>query len=299
MSAAVRWPAGVKTFDEPMYQGRGDRCLEAAYAVDATAERRTKACEAICFDRSEASQSFCFFMCFVADDILKRLSHDGFTIVPGVLTSAEVACLIARLSASGHDALAVRARRERVYAMRNLLQVEEVAQLADSPALRRWVKPVVGVGAVAVRGLLFDKSLDSNWKVAWHQDLSIAVRERKNVPGFGPWSCKAGRAHVQPPVEILKKMLTVRVHLDNCGPASGPLKVIAGSHKRGLLAPDQIRCCTNRIPIECHVPAGGILLMRPLLLHASSSAVARQSRRVIHLEYAAGPLPAGLEWQAA
>jgi ectoine hydroxylase-related dioxygenase (phytanoyl-CoA dioxygenase family) len=137
----------------------------------------------------------------------------------------------------------------------------------------------------------------SNWKVTWHQDLSIAVREQCVVPGYGPWSKKAGMIHVQPPVQILENILAVRLHLDNCGIENGPVRVISGSHFSGKLDPASIeKWCRDNPAHDCLVPKGGALLMRPLILHASSSALRPEHRRVIHLEYTASHLPDGLEW---
>jgi hypothetical protein len=39
--------------------------------------------------------------------------------------------------------------------------------------------------------------------------------------------------------------------------------------------------------------------MRPLLLHASSRSKTTRHRRILHLEYAAFTLPAGLAWHEA
>src|SRR5206468_7563965 len=130
------------------------------------------------------------------------------------------------------------------------------------------------------------KTPHANWKVAWHQDLSIAVRERLDVAGFGPWSLKNGVVHVQPPREVLESMLTVRLHLDDCGQDNGPLRVVAGSHALGILPPREVQRLVQARPVTtCVVPRGGALLMRPLLLHASSAALRAGHRRVIHLEF--------------
>jgi hypothetical protein len=131
-------------------------------------------------------------------DWLGQLEKDGYAIVPGAIGRAEVERLLAALDAAGGSEGA--RRRESVYAIRNLLDaVPEVRALAESPAVRALVEPVLGASAFPVRGILFDKTPDANWKVAWHQDLAIAVRERRDTPGFGPWSEKAGVTHVQPP----------------------------------------------------------------------------------------------------
>lgn len=151
-----------------------------------------------------------------------------------------------------------------------------------------------------MRGILFDKTPDANWKVAWHQDLSIAVRAKHDALGYGPWSVKAGIPHVQPPVNVLRSMLTVRLHLDECDERNGPLQVLPGSHVDGVLAPAEIETWRQRIkPVACLVPAGGALLMRPLILHASSPAKRPTHRRVIHIEYAAAELADGIEWYDA
>lgn len=166
-------------------------------------------------------------------------------------------------------------------------------QLASSARVRS----VLGKGARPVRALLFDKTPDANWKVPWHQDLSVAVAERRDVGGFTGWSLKEGVWHVQPPADLLGRMITLRLHLDDCGPDNGPLKVIPGSHREGRLSRERIEWWKTRGEVvECHVQAGGALLMRPLLLHSSSPATKPSHRRVLHVEFAAEPLPEGLRW---
>ena len=227
------------------------------------------------------------------------LERDGYAIVAGVVSAAFTRDLISDLEETGiaEDA-ALRQRERQVYALRNLLsRVPAVRALAGSAPLRELVEPVLGPGAQVVRGLLFDKTPGANWKVAWHQDLSIAVKHRIDVEGFGPWSVKAGVQHVQPPVEVLRNMVTVRLHLDDCGPENGPLNVLPGSHAAGVLSPVEVEARRRQhAPVPCLVGAGGALLMRPLLLHASSSATRALHRRVVHLEYAATDLPGGLAW---
>lgn len=227
---------------------------------------------------------------------LAHLGAHGFALVPDVVDDDGVRRLLVALAdADGGEGVR---RRESVYAIRNLLEaVPAVATLARSPEVRALVEPVLGPEAFAVRGILFDKTPDANWKVAWHQDLTIAVRERREVEGFGPWSEKAGVVHVQPPAAVLERMVTVRLHLDPCGPENGPVQVIPGSHREGRLAADDVqqqRAARDAVP-AC-VGAGGVLLMRPLLLHASSPSTAPAHRRVIHLDFAADALPGGVEW---
>jgi len=180
---------------------------------------------------------------------------------------------------------------------RGLLAVPEVAALARSERLLSLVRPHVGLAARPVRAICFDKSPDANWLVPWHQDLTIAVRMRVEAPGFGPWSVKEGVPHVQPPVELLGRMLAVRLHLDDADESNGALRVLAGSHLAGRLESEAIaewraKCAE----VVCTAAAGDALLMRPLLLHASSKSTSSRNRRVLHLEYAGFDLPSGMDW---
>jgi len=228
-----------------------------------------------------------------------EIERDGFAISTGVLDDPAIHALIGALSEVSAGA-GVR-QRESVYAIRSLLDaVPDAAALARSPAVRALVEPFLGPGCFAVRGILFDKTPDANWNVTWHQDLSISVRDRRDVPGFGPWSEKAGVIHVQPPAAILERMLTVRLHLDDCDAGNGPLQVLPGTHRGGRLSAGEIQQKRQDCPATiCPVPAGGALLMRPLLLHASSASQSPRHRRVIHLEFAADALPGGLSWKWA
>jgi ectoine hydroxylase-related dioxygenase (phytanoyl-CoA dioxygenase family) len=214
-----------------------------------------------------------------------KLDDEGFAIVPDVVNLNTVASLIQVIAGAGH-------------ALRNLhTEFPAVKVLAQSNSIRGLVETILGPKAFVARSLLFDKTPSANWKVAWHQDLTIAVQQPAEVEGYGPWSIKAGIPHVQPPAEVLEKMLTVRLHLDDCTECNGPLRVIPGSHRNGKLTATEIeRMRAHRDAKDCIVARGGILLMRPLLLHASSTARQPGHRRVIHLEFAAQELDGGLDW---
>lgn len=185
--------------------------------------------------------------------------------------------------------------------IRDLMNVVPATRdLAEGSALRALVEPVLGCGARVVRGILFDKTPAANWQVAWHQDLTIAVAARVESDGFTAWSVKAGITHVQPPVSVLERMLTLRVHLDATDEENGALLVIPGSHNAGRLSAEEIGARREReSPVLCRVAQGGVMAMRPLLLHASAKATHPDHRRVLHFEYAAeiaNVLPQGIEW---
>jgi hypothetical protein len=211
--------------------------------------------------------------------------ESGFVTLPRWMDKARCDELLSLLGGDG-----ARLRRN---LLREFPTIRDMISSELAPQLQPWSLTVF----FPVRALFFDKTPDANWKVAWHQDLSIAVAERRDVPGFTGWSLKEGVWHVQPPASVLEQMITLRLHLDDCGPDNGPLKVIPGSHREGRLSRERIEWWkTHGEVVECHVPAGGALLMRPLLLHSSSPATKPLHRRVLHVEFAAEPLPAELRW---
>jgi hypothetical protein len=222
----------------------------------------------------------------------------GYAVAEGVLSPNEVADLLTALERIG-DTAAVR-KRGGVFAIRNLLDVSrEVRELANSDAVRALVQPVLGERFFPVRGILLDKIPEANWKVPWHQDVTIAVQAKVEVEGVGPWSLKADVLHVQPPSAILENMLSVRLHLDPCSVDNGALRVIPGTHRRGRIPEEETGALRLSTTEEvCAVGVGGALLMRPLLLHASSPSRVAGHRRVVHLDFASIQLPAGLRWFA-
>lgn len=220
----------------------------------------------------------------------------GYSIREDVISLDEVERL--RRAVAGLSNREEVRRKRSIYGVRNLLEICPAAQtLATNPNVRRFATAVLGDAAFAVRAIFFDKVPDANWSLFWHQDNVIAVKERCEVPDFVAWSQKAGVWQVQPPAEVLAEMIAVRVHLDDCGPDNGPLRVLPGSHRFGWLD-NELENWKSRVPeVVCTVRCGGIVAMCPLTLHASAASEAVGHRRVIHIEYAATELPAGLDWR--
>lgn len=219
---------------------------------------------------------------------MSEIETQGFAIVRNVLGLAEQEELRA--------ALGVVAGAGR----RGVLSVSAVKTWACSERLLALVRSHLPAEPLPVRGIFFDKSADANWAVAWHQDLTLALRERVETPGFGPWSVKDGIPHVQPPVALLEQMLTIRLHLDDADEDNGALRVLPGTHRLGRLSPERITALRETSDeVVCAARAGDALLMRPLLLHASGKSTSARHRRVLHLEYAGCALPEPLAWYEA
>lgn len=156
---------------------------------------------------------------------------------------------------------------------------------------------ILGPGALPVRAVLFDKTPETNWALGWHQDRVVAVKGRVEVEDFGPWTRKDGLLHVAPPMAVLEGMATLRLHLDPCGPHNAPLKIALGSHRLGRVAADQADAAAMRLPTaECLAVRGDVWAYATPILHASDRARTPSRRRVLQIDYAAAPLPGGLEW---
>ena len=224
-----------------------------------------------------------------------RIETDGYAVVEDALTPSTVETLREAITTiPTRDEVR---RRQQTYGVRNLLEIcPAVRAVAGCQTIRQWVIPVLGRACFAARAIFFDKVMGANWGLGWHQDSVISVREKRDAPGFSAWSQKANVWQVQPPAEVLAEILAVRIHLDDCDKQNGPLRVIPGSHRFGWLD-NEIDRWKQRVPeVTCTARAGGLVMMRPLLLHASAPAVSPQHRRVIHIEFAHHDLPAGLQW---
>jgi hypothetical protein len=203
----------------------------------------------------------------------------GFAIVPNVVHPDEIRNLLQDFSGTSFE-------RSRA-GMRHAMKVPGVMRLALDPRLQGTAQEVLGGEAVPFRGTLFDKSGKANWLVAWHQDTALPLREKKEIPGWGPWSVKDGVTYAHAPAETLMRVIALRVHLDDSTPSNGPLRVLPGTHRVGVLSDEEIRSLACKVPpVDCLVPRGGVLVMRPLLIHASSKSRSEKPRRVLHIEYA-------------
>ncbi len=125
------------------------------------------------------------------------------------------------------------------------------------PLLTDW-------GAQLVRCIIFDKRPGSNWKVGWHRDLNIKDHQGDILPR-----------------EQLDRVVTLRLHLDPTPSSNGALKVIPRSH---LTLED-----AGEAPeVTVEAKEGDVLVLTPLLLHASSESRSPAHRRIIHADFLTG-----------
>lgn len=212
----------------------------------------------------------------------RLFEEQGFVTLAQGLRDDEVTALLEELS--GID------RRPGRAGVRHVLQYPGVSSLARDPRLLGIAQHILGAEAFPFRATVFDKSVERNWLIAWHQDTALPLCERHERAGWGPWSIKDGVIYAHAPASALTQILALRVHLDESASDNGPLRVLPGTHTFGILSDDEIhRLSTTTSAVTCVMPMGGILAMRPLVIHASSKSKVDLPRRVLHIEYAARP----------
>ena len=233
-------------------------------------------------------------------DWLQQIDEQGFALIPGGLDPSRAAELAQRLTAALHSEEhtgSPLASRGTVYAARNPLElIPHVDQLWRNSPLGALLTQILGPEFGLVRGLFFDKPPGRSWWLPWHKDLTIAVKDNQQPSThFSRPTFKAGVPHVIAPVELLERMLTLRLHLDDVTDENGPLRVLPGSHLTGKEI-----VADSREPVTIFAQRGDALAMRPLVAHSSgdSQPETQLHRRILHLEFAAQEaLPDGYEWQ--
>jgi hypothetical protein len=171
--------------------------------------------------------------------------------------------------------------------VRHLMTVPVVAALANSNQLLELARVWLGGSAVPFRATLFEKSRQTNWLIPWHQDTALPLANRFELDGWGPWSEKAGVTYAHAPASALARVVALRIHLDRSTADNGPLRGIPGSHTQGVMTDDDVlEYVATHEEVACVTERGGVVAMRPLVIHSSSKALSAEPRRVLHIEYA-------------
>lgn len=225
-----------------------------------------------------------------------QLQAQGCAVLPAVFSNTEISQILQVIETAETKSDNFQ-RTHDLFAIRNLLgEIPSLQELLFTPKLRQLLATLFPVTPHLTKAIYFDKPAQSNWLVAWHQDLMVSVDKRVDAPGFGPWTDKKGDISVQPPRAISENICTLRIHLDACDSTNGALKVVPGSHQHGAIPAAELPTYTAHA-ITCPVPAGGVMLMKPLTLHASNRSTSSLPRRVVHLEFSSLDLPDGLQWR--
>jgi len=223
----------------------------------------------------------------------KAIRDDGYTIMPDAFSHREVSQLALDLN----EARLTRSRA----GIRHALGNRTVAAIAQDERLLAIARGALGENPFPFRATLFDKSPESNWLVVWHQDTALPLRKQREMAGWGPWSVKDNIIYAHAPASALDQVLALRLHLDDSTGDNGSLRVLPSTHKSGVLTDEAISQIAKQLPhVDCFVPRGGVLAMKPLIIHASSKSRVEAPRRVLHIEYSSSSVLAeGMELAVA
>jgi ectoine hydroxylase-related dioxygenase (phytanoyl-CoA dioxygenase family) len=225
----------------------------------------------------------------------KLFFENGFAIIDGIYSAEETDKIKGAINNTDTSKATFR-KSEDLFAIRQFLkEIPYVATMIFNNKLITIIKAIFGENYFVTKSIYFDKPGSSNWYVAYHQDITISVDKKVSVNGFESWTVKQNQFAVQPPLEFLQDNFTIRIHLDDTDELNGALKVIPKTHNKGIIRLNSTEVEKNSEQ-TCNVEQGGIMLMHPLLMHASGRTVNNQKRRVIHIEFSNKALPENLNW---
>ena len=223
------------------------------------------------------------------------LTENGFTTVDNIYSDKEIEEILLTIDRADKDKETFRKSAD-LFAIRQFLkEIPETKDLVFNDKLKTAVRQLFGDNYFVVKSIYFDKPETSNWYVSYHQDLTISVDKKVELENFGPWTTKQNQFAVQPPIDILENIYTIRIHLDDTDENNGALRVIPKSHSKKIYRPETIDW-SRETETNCNVSKGGIMIMKPLILHSSSRTTNNKRRRVIHIEFSNQELPIALKW---
>lgn len=225
-----------------------------------------------------------------------EINSEGFTILNNVYTENELEKLISLIEkkTENNTENATFRKSQDLFAIRQFhKEIPETLDFIFNQNLKDIIENTFGKGYFITKSIYFDKPEKSNWFVAYHQDLTISVNKKIEIENFENWTVKQNQFAVQPPTAILEKNFTIRIHIDKTTKDNGALKVINNSHSKGIFRIENLEIENETI---CEVEKGGIMIMKPLLFHASNKTTNNERRRVIHIEFSNQQLPDGLDW---
>ncbi len=228
-------------------------------------------------------------------DTRMKLETTGFVVLPSVFTNEEIETILS-LIASVDTSRPMFRKTNDLFAIRQFFkEVPQVANLVFTSKIKKIISDFFGEDYFVVKSIYFDKPAASNWFVSYYQDLTISVDKKIETEGFGPWTVKQNQFSVQPPLSILQNNFTIRIHLDKTDENNGALKVIPRSHLQGIYRPEKVDW-NKETETVCDVEKGGLMLMKPLLLHSSGRTINSNKRRVVHIEFSKSILPDSIRW---
>ena len=225
----------------------------------------------------------------------KNIIENGFTVINDIFSIEEIAQILAIIKQTDTTKATFRKSTD-IFAIRQFLkEMPQTQKIIFTQKLKNIITEIFGEGYFVTKSIYFDKPEKSNWFVPYHQDLTISVDKKVEIENFAPWTTKQNQFAVQPPLHYLEDNFTIRIHLDDTNEQNGALKVIPKSHLKQIYRPETIDW-QKEIEISCNTLKGGIMIMRPLLLHSSGRTTNNEKRRVIHIEFSNKELDSRINW---
>lgn len=225
----------------------------------------------------------------------QQLLDNGFSVMENIYSDEEIQNILTIIDQTDSSNETFRKTND-LFAIRQFLrEIPTVIDLIFTENLKSVMKEIIGGDFFVVKSIYFDKSETSNWYVPYHQDLTISVDKKMEIKNFELWTTKQNQFAVQPSIEFLENITTIRIHLDDTDENNGALRVVPKSHLKKIYRPETIDWNKETETI-CRVKKGGIMLMKPLTLHSSKRTTNNKKRRVIHIEFSNRELPNELNW---
>ena len=225
----------------------------------------------------------------------QQLFDNGFSVMENIYSDEEIQNILTIIDQTDSSNETFRKTND-LFAIRQFLrEIPTVIDLIFTENLKSVMKEIIGGDFFVVKSIYFDKPETSNWYVPYHQDLTISVDKKMEIKNFELWTTKQNQFAVQPPIEFLENITTIRIHLDDTDENNGALRVVPKSHLKKIYRPETIDW-NKEIETICRVKKGGIMLMKPLTLHSSKRTTNNKKRRVIHIEFSNRELPNELNW---
>jgi ectoine hydroxylase-related dioxygenase (phytanoyl-CoA dioxygenase family) len=229
---------------------------------------------------------------------INEINSEGFAIIENVYSENEIEKIISEIEnvTEIETENSTFRKSQDLFAIRQFhKEIPETLNFIFNQNLREIIKLNFGENYFITKSIYFDKPEKSNWFVAYHQDLTISVDRKVEIENYENWTTKQNQFAVQPPKEILEQNFTIRIHIDKTTKENGALKVLNKSHRKGIVRTENLEI-ENETETICEVEKGGIMIMKPLIFHASNKTTNNERRRVIHIEFSNQKLPKGLEW---
>ncbi len=224
----------------------------------------------------------------------EALLTQGFAVINNVYSTAEIEQIAALIDSADQSNDTFR-KTSNLFAIRRCLaEIPPLLPVVFNSKIKEVISELFGDGYFVSKSIYFDKPQQSNWFVAWHRDLTISVDKKIQLPGFSNWTVKNDQFAVQPPLDVLKDNFTIRIHLDDTNADNGALKVIPTSHLDEQV--EHRNCFSTDEEFVCETESGGVMIMRPLLLHSSNRTTNNKRRRVLHIEFSKAGLPQQINW---